>query len=511
MQLTEEDKGPLPSKIAGLKKPLIGVGVVGILLAIVWAFIAEQGYSRFGHAYIMAYCFVLTIGLGAMFLLLTTTLFRAGWSALIKRVWENYASGLLVMAFLAIPIIIFAMDPQGRIYEWSQPLDEVVYAHSAEDAYAYGQKHRLNAIAGLGDHDSHDVHDHDSHDGHDHDGEGHDHDGDEHEGHEHSDGDGDAEHSMVKPEPVAAASIHLTAAEAGGDSHAGHSGPDKMMTGKSPWLNSGFFAVRVIFYVFTFAGIALWFRAISVKQDETNDPGLTSKLEYAAPLSTLAMALALTFFTIDVILSLDWTWYSTMFGIQYFAGCMLAGMSVSILTLMLLQKQGLLPNVTVEHYHDIGKLLFAFVVFWAYVTYSQYMLIWYASIPGTTTWFAVRGATTEAAYLETSVYDFIIVLLLFGHFIIPFLGLINRRAKRNLKVLAFWCVWILVAHLIHIHWIVMPEFDNTSYNLSLIELGLVVGLASIFFAAVIHFAEKAHLVASGDPRLDESLNHEQMW
>jgi hypothetical protein len=178
------------------------------------------------------------------------------------------------------------------------------------------------------------------------------------------------------------------------------------------------------------------------------------------------------------------------------------------------QRLGFLKrSVTTEHYHDLGKLLFAFTFFWGYIAFSQYMLIWYGNLPDEIAWFRVRGATTAGSILfengalafsgDASAWSIVSILLLFGHFIIPFLGLLSRHAKRSRFWLGFWCVWMLVFHWVDLWWLIMPELGPV--GLPLIELASLLGVGGIYFAAVTRTGAIRRLLPVRDPRIIQSL------
>src|SRR5690606_23574783 len=137
----------------------------------------------------------------------------------------------------------------------------------------------------------------------------------------------------------------------------------------------------------------------------------------AGPLILLT-GITLTLFAFDLLMSLDPHWYSTMFGVYYLAGAFIAGWASIIIIVNLLQMGGLLrQSVNQEHFHDLGKYLFGFVFFWGYIAFSQYMLLWYANLPETTSWFARRGATTADG--DQNVFTWLALILLFCHLLIP--------------------------------------------------------------------------------------------
>jgi hypothetical protein len=213
-------------------------------------------------------------------------------------------------------------------------------------------------------------------------------------------------------------------------------------------------------------------------------------------------ALSLTFASFDLLMSLDPHWYSTIFGVYYFAGCAVGGFSVSLLSWLVLSHLAIMPvQISSSHLRDLGRLLFAFIFFWGYIAFSQYMLLWYANIPETTRWWAVRGAST-ADGLQSS-WGIVLVILALGHFVIPFLGLMSRHVKDHRKAMMFWTIWILVMHYLDLYWLVMPEFRN-SIAFGLPELGSLLLVCGIYAIGASFFATRTSMVPIGDPRIPAS-------
>jgi hypothetical protein len=162
----------------------------------------------------------------------------------------------------------------------------------------------------------------------------------------------------------------------------------------------------------------------------------------------------------------------------------------------LLQKYGYLQDcITADHYHDLGKLLFGFVFFWGYIAFSQYMLIWYANIPEETTWYMAR---------QTNGWTVISLLLLFGHFLLPFCGLMSRRAKRNKRVLAGWAVWLLVMHWVDLYWLAAPK-AGSGPQFGVVDVLCLVGMLGLYGAVLLRIAAERGLIPQRDPWLAESL------
>jgi hypothetical protein len=280
---------------------------------------------------------------------------------------------------------------------------------------------------------------------------------------------------------------------------------DPVLQAKAPYLNESSFASRSIFYVVVWSAMAIAFWLWSTKQDTASDPApYAHKMRFWSTLCILVFALTLTFGAFDWLMSLDPHWFSTIFGIYYFAGCVSIVASSIALTVVLLHRSGYLRGVvTTEHMHDLGKLMFAFSVFWGYIGFAQFFLIWYASIPEETEWFSYRG---HGDWLTLS------LLLVFTRFALPFVGIMSRKIKRNPRTLAFWCVWIIVAEFFDMYWLVQPALAHARHSEhitpDLFDLLTLVGVGGVVLAVFTWGLARNALVPMRDPRLEESLNHE---
>ena len=222
---------------------------------------------------------------------------------------------------------------------------------------------------------------------------------------------------------------------------------DVIIAGKRAYLNTPFFIARYVLYfaVWTWLGSRLW--AISVRNDTAPDADNTLTLRrisaYGIPLAAVTTAFA----SYDYLMSTDPHWFSTMFGVYFFAGGWLGALCLVTFIALLLKRGGMLPEVTVEHTQDMGKFMLAFVIFWTYIAFSQYMLYWYANLPEEIVWFQKRfeGGWGTVAWS-----------LLIFNFIIPFLLLLPRATKRIAPALATMAVWLLVMHWVDLWWIAMP-------------------------------------------------------
>jgi len=198
-------------------------------------------------------------------------------------------------------------------------------------------------------------------------------------------------------------------------------------------------------------------------------------------------------------MSLDPFWYSTIFGIYVFSGGGLAFFAALTKVSLTLRSRGVLTNtIHVEHYHDLGKWMFALTAWWAYIGFSQYMLIWYTDLPEETAFYQHRF---EGSWLWMS------AVLATGRFVVPFAVLMCRPAKRNLGVLWATAIWILLFHFVDLHWLIMPSIHPGGFHLHWMDLGTLLGVGS-FFALVFWSRLRGRaLVPAGDLRLKQALAH----
>lgn len=285
-------------------------------------------------------------------------------------------------------------------------------------------------------------------------------------------------------------------------SHAEAVAGDHLLHGKQPYLNLPFFIGRLAGYFLVWILLARYFLRTSVRQDESGDPALTVKMHRVSAPAMVLFGITTTFAAFDLLMSLDPHWYSTIFGVYYFSGAAVGFFALLAVMVVLVQRAGRLSaEITREHYQDLGKLIFAFVVFWAYIAFSQYMLIWYANIPEETVWYLRRQSGDWSA---------VGLALLFGHFVVPFILLISRGPKRQPAVLALAAVWVLAMHWLDMYWLVMPQIGSPSAKPVLVDLLCLVGLGGILTAATAWRLRRQALLPVRDPRLPESLAFENV-
>jgi hypothetical protein len=272
---------------------------------------------------------------------------------------------------------------------------------------------------------------------------------------------------------------------------------DPIMEGKVPYLNEPFFIIRQIIYFGVWGWLGYRLHKASVEMDLTRDWGLTTLMRKISAPGILIFALTLAFASFDWLMSLDAHWFSTMFGVYFFAMSFQALFPMLFLLIIWMQSKGILENtISRGHIYDLGAWFFAFTVFYAYIAFSQFFLIYYANIPEATIWFHHR--------LEGS-WAFISYSLIIGRFAIPFLVLLNRDSKHSMKVLISTSVLVLLMHFIELYWIAMPIMHGHGISISWMDFTLIFGLGGIFFGLFFQKLKKHNLVPVNDPKLEESI------
>lgn len=385
------------SKISLLKFASLGVFILGAIGSY-FVFNHKDYGSGYAYSWLFAFIFFMTLALGGVFWTTLHHVTNSGWGVSVRRLMENLGFVFPFMAIIALPLMIPSV--QDDLYEW------------------------MNLHRGL------EVH--------------------EHHG-DHAEHGGDTGHAAKTSLDVNGAyksptvhDFHVT-----GDPH------DHLLATKHWYMNLGFWLKRVIFFFVTLgAGIYL-LRKISVDQDTDPNP-TTRRLILARKLSCAIMpvfAVVATFIAFDFMMGTDYKWFSTMYGVYFFAGCALNSMAVLILVLTWVRSKGYLQTVTSpEHYHIMGKLMHTFVIFWAYVSFSQFMLIWYANITEETSYFLLRNSTDGSVN-----WNLWSTLLVFLHFALPFVVLLPHYAKKNVKIVVPICIYILLVHILDLYIAIIPE------------------------------------------------------
>lgn len=275
---------------------------------------------------------------------------------------------------------------------------------------------------------------------------------------------------------------------------------DSVLAAKAGYLNSKFAIVRMVVFFAIWIFFSRKFIANSLAQDLTGDVGLTHRMVKLSAIFLPLFALSFSYFSFDLIMSLEPHWFSTMFGVYCFAGMFLSTVSVMALITIVMKKRGLMPVVNENHLHDLGKFMFAFTVFWAYIMFSQFMLIWYANLPEETTYYIRRFVPGWSPLCWA---------MLIGQFIIPFFALLPREAKRCEKHLTRMAIFILAMHWLDCYLMVVPNFSASGPQFGWIEGGLALGFFGLFAFTVTTYYGRVPALAFRDPRLKEAAEFHQ--
>lgn len=433
---------------------ILVAGIIGLLLVLLGYWTSSQGWRRLQLGYLVAFAYVLSLSLGSLFVVLIQHLTRAGWSVSIRRPAEIFGFNIICVAVLAIPIGWFVW--QGELYPWAKYGDQVESATELGVAFARRESNDEHAANSTNSSDT--VH------------------GNGVKGHESAHG-----HDLYVHQKV-----------------------DELTQSKSSWLNQPGFLLRMVLYFAIWFGLAGFYWRQSQAQDRSvQGIAQTRSMERWAGPALVVFAVTLTLASFDWLMSLDPHWYSTIFGVYFFAGCTVGALALNLLVLQWIGKDSPLAKiVSIEHRRDMGRLLFAFVFFWGYIAFSQYLLLWYANVPETTRWFVIRGASTASGYANS--WSALMITLLIGNFILPFLGLMSRHVKSSPRAVRFWTLWLLVMHYLDLYWLVMPELGS-ELTIGPIEIGCWMTVVSIWLMSAVGLATQISLVPIGDPRLGESL------
>ena len=273
---------------------------------------------------------------------------------------------------------------------------------------------------------------------------------------------------------------------------------------KAPYTNTPFFIVRVIGYCLFWFWMHRYIVGNSIKQDDASDYTPTVKNYKRSAPFVLGYALTITFAAFDLMMALEPHWFSTIFGLYYFAGNFVSTLSVIALLVMSVMNSGELKGyITKEHMHDLGKLMFAFTIFWTYIHFSQYFLIWYSNLPEETFYYIERTMNGWEVLGWSS-----LVL----HFIVPFALLLRQDVKRNQTIVKTAAFILLFAHFIDLSWIIIPAYrHNGIHHFDVFALVAAGGVCLLFMGVLLFFTAKRMNTVSGvahnDPYIAESVEY----
>jgi hypothetical protein len=263
------------------------------------------------------------------------------------------------------------------------------------------------------------------------------------------------------------------------------------------YLNLPFFSVRAVLYFAIWILLAFFLNRWSLEQDRTGDNQFTKKMRILSGPGMVLFVATVTFASIDWVMSLDPEWSSTIFGLLFVAAWGLSALAFTVAILAWLTKREPMAHVVAPlHFHDLGKLLLALVMLWAYFAYSQYLIIWSGNLPEEIRWYLPR---THGAW---GVIALAVIIL---HFALPFLFLLSRRFKRNPNKLVVVAVLILIMRYVDLLWVVAPNFSHEGFHLSWMDAAAPIGFGGLWLAAFFWQLGKRPLMPINDPQLPSVL------
>ncbi len=274
---------------------------------------------------------------------------------------------------------------------------------------------------------------------------------------------------------------------------------DPIIREKAAYLNTPFFLVRQALYFATWLTIGWLLTKWSAEQDRTGDAALVGKFSKLSGAGLVIYSLTVTFAMIDWTMSVNPHWFSTMWGPLYMVGQGLSAMSFAIVILIMLSQVAPLNRVvTSAHLHDLGKLLFAFLMLWAYLTFSQYLIIWSANVVEEIPHYLLRWDNG---------YQYVSIFMVLLHFALPYALLLSRDIKRDRRRLRIIATWILIARVVDYYWHVAPEFHTEGLSIGLLDIATPIAIGGVFLALFAVNLRGQSLLPVNDPGLPKALAH----
>jgi len=403
----------------------LGIAVVFMIISLVLGSMYGDAMKRFLYAYVVGWCFIVSLAIGMMWLVLLHHLTRSRWSTVVRRIAEAIASAFPVIFLAGLGFALPVVAGNKSLYYWATD---------------------------------------------------------------------DAHNALLNP----------------------------TLQHKFGWLSPGFWFVRYCVYGAIFSGLAYYFAKKSRQQDDSGDPKISDTLRRASGPAMILFAFTTCFLSFDVMMSLSPKWYSTIYGVTFWGSGNIGAFATLALVVLWLQRNGRLTHsINEEHYHDIGKWMFAFTFFWAYTAFSQFMLQWYGNMPEETVWYMYR---------MFGEWQWVSIAILVGYWAFPFVFLMSRWTKRIVPSLVFFSVWQLAFHWLDMYWNIMPNYDWTvsshggasviegplANQIALHHVGFTPLDITVWFALIGIFLVgvgrglTGNLIPVKDPTLGLSLAHEQL-
>ncbi len=268
---------------------------------------------------------------------------------------------------------------------------------------------------------------------------------------------------------------------------------DEVLQKKTSYLNVPFFLGRVPVYFAIWCFYAIVLNRLSATQDRTGDESLIERMKRISAPGLVIFTVTTTFAFVDWVMSLEPHWYSTIYGLMFLIGQVLQALALMISMLILFSdRQPLRDTVTPQHLHDLGNLILTFTVLWAYLSFSQFLIIWAGNLPEEIPWYLtrLRGG-----------WNVIAVMLILFHFAVPFIVLLQREAKRRARILLRICVAMIAVRIIDVFWVVVPGLRPNGFAVHWMDLATFLAIGGIWLGLFFRRLKSRPLLLTGDPRL----------
>jgi hypothetical protein len=276
---------------------------------------------------------------------------------------------------------------------------------------------------------------------------------------------------------------------------------DPLLQQKAAYLNIPFFVARAVAYFAVWIVLGRLLVTWSLQQDQSANDTLTLRLQRLSGPGLVLYGLTVSFAVIDWIMSLEPKWYSTIFGMIFMISFGLTAMALAILATRCLEREKPLAQVvSPDRWHDLGNLLLALVMFWAYLNFSQFLLIWSENLAEEIPWYLHRIGGG---------WEWVAVALILFQFALPFILLLSRNTKRDSRTLAAVAAAILFMHGLDILWMVVPSFFPARFHFHWLDIAAPVAIGGLWLAAFIGYLKARSLLPLHDPRFTELLEQAQ--
>ncbi len=264
---------------------------------------------------------------------------------------------------------------------------------------------------------------------------------------------------------------------------------------KAPYLNVPFFLVRAVLYFVVWIGLAYLLNRWSLKQDDMAEPRLDRRLKAASAAGLILYVLTASFAGFDWMMSLEPKWFSSIYGLIFIAGQALVAIALAIILVSLTARYEPFSNwASSDRYNDLGNFLLAFVAFWAYISFSQYLIIWSGNLPEEVTWYIRR---TQGGW------QWLALILILFHFSLPFALLLSRQVKRKAQILTIIAGFIIVMRLVDLFWLVAPAFHAQGISVHWLDVVTLLGIGGLWIAFFAWQLKGKRLLPLHDSRLQE--------